>query len=102
MLEDHNFVKKLTSCEIMGGANNICSDKTGTLTMNQMTWMKIWAGTSMDIPDAGSTEPLNMGSFIKSEWTQTLIKEGVCCNTIGTIKDAGATELAMIKFVDRC
>ena len=32
MLEDQNFVKKLTSCEVMGGANNICSDKTGTLT----------------------------------------------------------------------
>lgn len=32
MLEDNNFVKRLSSCEIMGGANNICSDKTGTLT----------------------------------------------------------------------
>ena len=34
MLEDQNFVKRLKSCEIMGGANNICSDKTGTLTKN--------------------------------------------------------------------
>ncbi len=34
MLLDKNFVKRLSSCEIMGGANNICSDKTGTLTMN--------------------------------------------------------------------
>jgi Ca2+ transporting ATPase len=32
MLIDKNFVKRLASCEIMGGANNICSDKTGTLT----------------------------------------------------------------------
>lgn len=32
MLIDQNFVKRLASCEIMGGANNICSDKTGTLT----------------------------------------------------------------------
>lgn len=38
MLADNNFVKRLSSCEIMGGANNICSDKTGTLTKNQMTW----------------------------------------------------------------
>ncbi len=37
MLVDKNFVKKLASCEIMGGANNICSDKTGTLTLNKMT-----------------------------------------------------------------
>lgn len=45
MLADQNFVKRLASCEIMGGANNICSDKTGTLTKNQMTWTNIWAGT---------------------------------------------------------
>ena len=33
MLEDNNDVKRLSSCEIMGGADNICSDKTGTLTL---------------------------------------------------------------------
>ena len=44
MLLDNNFVKKMSSCEIMGGANNICSDKTGTLTKNLMTWTNIWCG----------------------------------------------------------
>jgi P-type E1-E2 ATPase len=44
MLMDQNFVKKLASCEIMGGANNICSDKTGTLTMNKMTVTNIFIG----------------------------------------------------------
>ena len=44
MLMDQNFVKRLASCEIMGGANNICSDKTGTLTMNKMTVTDVWAG----------------------------------------------------------
>ena len=47
MLIDKNFVKRLSSCEIMGGANNICSDKTGTLTMNKMTVTNIWAGRSL-------------------------------------------------------
>jgi P-type E1-E2 ATPase len=49
MLIDQNFVKRLASCEIMGGANNICSDKTGTLTMNQMTVTNIWAGRSVPV-----------------------------------------------------
>lgn len=44
MLKDQNFVKKLASCEIMGGANNICSDKTGTLTKNEMTVTNIYVG----------------------------------------------------------
>lgn len=44
MMDDKNFVKKLASCEIMGGANNICSDKTGTLTKNEMTVTNIWKG----------------------------------------------------------
>jgi magnesium-transporting ATPase (P-type) len=44
MLKDYNFVKRLSSCEIMGGANNICSDKTGTLTQNKMTVTDIWMG----------------------------------------------------------
>lgn len=32
MKEENNLVRFLSACETMGGANNICSDKTGTLT----------------------------------------------------------------------
>lgn len=37
MKKENNLVRKLQSSETMGGANEICTDKTGTLTKNQMT-----------------------------------------------------------------
>jgi Ca2+-transporting ATPase len=49
MLQDNCDVKRLASCEIMGGANNICSDKTGTLTLNQMKVTELWAGKEISI-----------------------------------------------------
>ena len=43
MYEENNLVRKLHSSETMGNANEICSDKTGTLTQNKMTVMSLYA-----------------------------------------------------------
>ena len=37
MLETNNLVRKMHACETMGAATVICTDKTGTLTKNQMS-----------------------------------------------------------------
>lgn len=32
LMEDQNLVRSLVSCEALGSVNNVCVDKTGTLT----------------------------------------------------------------------
>ncbi|KAK6455784.1 Ca2+-transporting P-type ATPase [Scheffersomyces xylosifermentans] len=44
MAQNGNLVRVLKSCETMGGATAICSDKTGTLTENKMRIVKGFLG----------------------------------------------------------
>ena len=46
MIQDQNLVRRMEACETMGGANYICSDKTGTLTKNEMNIIKIYDGVN--------------------------------------------------------
>ena len=83
MLKDQNFVKRLASCEIMGGANNICSDKTGTLTMNKMTLTNIFVGKDKQVKI--SDESYDWNDYFSNPHHIEIFTQSVCCNTTGSL-----------------
>ncbi|KAJ6673157.1 CALCIUM-TRANSPORTING ATPASE [Salix viminalis] len=77
MMRDKALVRRLSACETMGSATTICSDKTGTLTLNQMTVVEAYSGGGkMDLPDSKSQLPPILSS---------LLTEGIAQNTTGSV-----------------
>lgn len=77
MMADKALVRRLSACETMGSATTICSDKTGTLTLNHMTVVEAYVGKKkIDPPEDGSQFPTAVSS---------LLDEGLAQNTAGSV-----------------
>ena len=99
MQTDHNFVKKLMACEVLGGVDNICSDKTGTLTNNQMILTNIYF--NLEEYSIESKKSWNFVSYPEklkmNLQSEELFRLSISCNCI--INAADATKKGLIDYV---
>jgi Ca2+-transporting ATPase len=64
MVRRHVLLRRLEAAEALGAATVICSDKTGTLTCNQMTAVQVWLADG--IVDVSGSGYATRGEFFRA------------------------------------
>ena len=90
MARKDSIVKRLPAAETLGSTTVICSDKTGTLTKNQMTVSRIYSGgTDYRVSGVGYKPE---GEFTPSQMSEEMIrtlKAGYFCNNARVVGEDG-------------
>jgi P-type Ca2+ transporter type 2C len=100
MAKRHALIRKLSAVETLGSTTYICSDKTGTLTQDQMTIRRVFVdGKLLEISGSGY-EP--KGEFLSdgakfdptsSPPLQRLLIAGILCNDTALVNDSGSWDV---------
>lgn len=83
MLKTNNLVRKMHACETMGATTVICTDKTGTLTQNQM---KIYKTNFYSLAD----------QKLADDEISVLVKEGIAVNSTASLDLSDASKVKVL------